>query len=203
MPKTPKPKRSVPSPADRPRDAQAQQAARPAFERWLNMPAALEMTVPEKRTFWKGVVVPPELNHVDMDDRGERSGPMTEYGPYFREHGTRVVQNILKAWGVENSWMINRRPDGDMPHITSEGGPEFMLLFKDGLWRYASFRGINGPPWYRCELHGWAGGSGEEAYLQMKLSYKFKHLAAKEEELAALKGEIAAMQARIRELIKG
>lgn len=159
--------------------------------------------MPDKRTFWKGVVVPPELNHVDMSDRGDRSGPMTEYGAYHDHHGAGAIQRIFKAWAVRESWMINRRHDGGMPAVTNDGGPEFMLLFADGLWRYASFRGLNSPPWYRCELHGWAAGSGEEAYLQMRLSYKFKHLAAKEEELADLKGEIAAMQARIRELIKG
>lgn len=153
------------------------------------------------KKFNPGVVIPAGVNTVDMQYRGERSGPLYVYGTYFTDQDAgRCVDAALAAWGVRDRYLVNPGPDGRTPRPTNHGGPCFMLLFADGLWRYASFAGINGPPWFRCELVGYPGPTGEAAHCRMQLEGRRRRLAYKQAEVAETRAEVDRLETRLREL---
>lgn len=112
-----------------------------------------------------------EVNRVDMNENGVRICALSTYG-------TNPVKAVMLAWGVVDSYLINPIISEDTVKRTPEpnwqSGPEYMLLFPDGLWRYASFCGINGPPWARCERDGYAASRGLCAWLKLRIAETIK-----------------------------
>ena len=78
-----------------------------------------------------------------------------------------VSGRVFDAWGVTDYHLLNPvDATGRAPLPGTQGGPRYMLKFPDGMWRYASFCGISGPPWFRCEWQPWAGKDGRHAELR-------------------------------------
>jgi len=140
---------------------------------------------------WKPQVqIPPQLNYADMNERGERSGPLHIYGGPYNQNS---VEEACKAWEVQAKYLINGNHAGKPPEISNASGPEYMLLFKDGLWRHATFRGLNGPPWFRVDFDGYPGVTGEVAYLHYQIHHKKRAHADAKHRLAAIEGELVLL----------
>jgi hypothetical protein len=137
--------------------------------------------------------LPSGVNDVDMKDSGKRWCMLHCYGGPFEQ---RSVEYAMMAWGVKRRWLVNPTSlAGDrVPEITTDGGPEYMMLFGDGKWRYGSFGGLNGPPCASCRWEGYEAPNGEAAYRMMILERKIRHREAKEQEVAALATEIAELK---------
>lgn len=141
--------------------------------------------------------LPRGINAEDMKADGSRWCMMHIYGPPYT-HAT--MMQIMKVWEVKKWWLIARdSTDGvtQMPKITNDGGPEFMLMFADGKWRHASFGGLNGPPCAACWSETWDGPNGEAAYHSMMLARKIRHRESKEREVADLANQIAELKERL------
>ncbi len=141
------------------------------------------------------VDVPLTLSTLDMNERGERSGPMDLYGPPYRKE---TIAKICKAWEVVDSYCTNPGIADAPPEITNASGPRYMLLFKDSVWRYASFGGLNGPPWFHCEFTGIHQDSeecytGELAWLYRRAVAKVVLAKSKIDELARINMETAEL----------
>lgn len=138
--------------------------------------------------------LPKGLNDVDMDCRGERRIAMVAYG---NPTDLKTIDLILRAWGVTKKWLVN--PTGllsnnGVPEITRDGGPEYMLLYGDGKWRYAKFGGCNGPPWTYAPFTAYDGPNGETAYCRMILGQYEKRLVSVRQELAATEAEVEKLK---------
>lgn len=144
--------------------------------------------------------LPPGMPANDMDAAGDRSGPLEAYGP---PNADETVERVLAAWGVRGRYLVNPATGGRPPRPDRAGGPIYMLLFADGLWRYASFIGVNGPPWFWCR---WAGGvkaaNGEAAYVEMKLVAKILNRRTIEQSLRDLDREIIELRGQLAEANK-
>jgi hypothetical protein len=137
--------------------------------------------------------LPKGVNDVDMNERGERRGSLAGYGNPYEQQS---VYAAMRAWGVQKWWLINHRATvtvNGLPRISNDGGPRYMLLFPDGKWRYATFGGLNGPPWFYCPWEGWEAPNGETAHLQMLLDRKI-------DQRATLLAQVTAAEAAIVEL---
>lgn len=137
--------------------------------------------------------LPKGVNDADMNERGERRGSMAGYGNPFDQ---KTVYTILREWGVRTRWLINHTglvTNDGVPTISTSGGPEYMLLFPDGQWRYARFGGMNGPPWFYCPWQGWASPNGETAYLHMRLDQKIAQRESLLEQVKAAEAEIVEL----------
>lgn len=151
--------------------------------------------------------LPKGLNDVDMNDRGERSGPVEIYGNAYE---ARSCYNAMKAWGVVAHHLLNPRPEWTQakteldrtPNPSKEGGPTFMLKFADGKWRYASFRGINGPPWFRVAWEGVEAPNGEAAHLMQQLESAIERRKNLENEVAQQANRVAELKAQLAEAMK-
>lgn len=141
--------------------------------------------------------LPKGVNDVDMNESGQRSGPLDAYGDPYK---LSTVYAILKAWGVVKVWLVNHTDsvlrDG-FPTPTREGGPVFMALFPDGKWRYARFGGINGPPWSYCPWGGWEAPNGQAAYLTMVLEIAREKKANLENAVAVVATEVAEITMKL------
>lgn len=153
--------------------------------------------------------LPEGVNAVDMNDRGERSGPVDIYGNAYE---ARSCYAAMRAWGVVAHHLLNPVPEYKQwpgmteeqktPNPTREGGPTFMLKFADGKWRYASFRGISGPPWFRVAWEGVEAPNGEAAYLMQQLESAVERRKNLEAEVAAQANRVAELKAQLAEAMK-
>lgn len=145
---------------------------------------------------------PKGLNTVNMSNNGIRTGPLSMYGS---ANAQESVTEAMQAWDVRAHWLAN--PTGllandGIPKITSEGGPSYMLLFGDNKWRFASFAGMNGPPWMYCESAGWAAPNGQAAWLMRRLAGKIKQRETLEEQVRNAGNEIADLKGLLSEAMK-
>lgn len=141
--------------------------------------------------------LPKGLNAVDMDCRGERRISVVSYGNPFEQ---RTIDAMLKAWGVTKKWLVNptglQSNDG-VPTIATYGGPEYMLLYGDGKWRYAKFGGCNGPPWSYAPFEAYDGPNGETAYCRMILQQFEKKLERDRQELVRTEAQVEKLKADV------
>lgn len=140
--------------------------------------------------------LPAGMNAEDMKEDGSRWIMLQHVGP----DSIATVMQIMRAWNVKKWWLINKVATtvGDgVPKLTNDSGPEYMLLFADGKWRYASFGGINGPPCASCRWEGHEAPNGESAYRLRLLERKIQHRVDAEAKVAQLANEIAEMKAKL------
>lgn len=146
--------------------------------------------------------LPLGVNDRNMNERGERSGPLSIYGNEFDQ---KSVYAAFEAWGVVSYYLTNKTTsfmyDG-IPTISREGGPRYVLLFGDGKWREASFGGINGPPWFRCGWEGVEAPNGEAAHLMFQLERRIKNRESLEVELKNTSNDVAELKARLASAMK-
>lgn len=143
--------------------------------------------------------LPQGMNHVDMDSRGDRNGAMTDYGYYGGENQNSVLDRIFAVWGVTDAYLINPAFNEVMPKISTDGGPCFMLKFGDGKWRYASFHGLNGPPWYRCSYEpAYEAPTGAIANFKRRIEQKTQHVESVKAHLQQLEQELAELVVTMR-----
>lgn len=128
--------------------------------------------------------MPDGLNDVDANvyeggSQGQRSCFLSDYGwPMKGPVGDdKVLRLIFKAWGVGDAYDIDLADGGRSREITNCSSRHYMLRFADGLWRFASFGGLNGAPMGHCELEGWPGKTGQEAHVRMLLDAQERNLA--------------------------
>jgi hypothetical protein len=141
--------------------------------------------------------LPKGLNSVDMDCRGERRIPMANYGNAFE---LKTVDAILKAWGVTKKWLVNPtglQKNNGTPDISTYGGPEYMLLYSDGKWRYAKFGGCNGPPWTYAPYTSYDAPNGETAYCLMILKQFESKLESVKQELKSTEAEVTKLRSDV------
>lgn len=143
------------------------------------------------------VKIPPELNTTDMNERGERAGPVSAYGD---PNNPETLRAVFRAWGVTDSWPVNPAPDGGAPPITCDGGASYVLRFGDGKWRRASFGGRDGTPWCRCDFEGVRAPSGEIAHVMLQILAKSDQAMRLWDELRAAEAELGALYERRRTL---
>ncbi len=146
--------------------------------------------------------LPPGMNAEDMKEDGKRSGPLDIYG---KDNAQSSVYKAFKAWNVQEHYLVN--PTGmsindGIPTITREGGPSYVLLFADKKWRYASFGGINGPPWFSCKWDGVEAPNGLAAWLMMKIEAKKGIRANLENEVKIATTELLALEAALAEAMR-
>lgn len=116
--------------------------------------------------------LPKGLNAVDMCPNGTRFTLVDNYSDDAAHSRVISFNRICVAWDIVDMFLINPIPGPNRitPSITHQDGPEYMMLFKDEMWRYASFKGINSEPAARCEWEGVIASSGLAAWLKREIS---------------------------------
>lgn len=158
-----------------------------------------------KDTSRRKVVPPPGLNDVDMNERGERSGPLANYGTEF-DKPNLLLKRVFDAWEVKEAYLVNGYQSYDgpcTPKITSESGPAYMLRFGDGKWRFARFAGLNGPPWSYCPADGFEGKTGREAWLRYLIAIAEGTLHHAERALEPSRRKLGTLRADLELHLKG
>lgn len=145
--------------------------------------------------------LPAGVNAADMRSSGERSGPLSQYGPWgTAEVAKATIGRVFDAWGVTDYHLLNPvDATGRAPLPGTQGGPRYMLKFPDGMWRYASFCGISGPPWFRCEWQPWAGKDGRHAELRRDRFFAQKHVDTALARLEDARRDLDAIEAILKE----
>lgn len=139
---------------------------------------------------------PKGMNTEDMKADGSRWCMLQHVGPAT---SVDTVLRVMRSWDVKKWWVANKiaYASEPFPKPSNDGGPEFMLLFGDGKWRYASFGGINGPPCASCRWEGFEAPNGEAAYHMMVLERKIRHRVDAEAKVTALANEIADLKTKL------
>ena len=147
--------------------------------------------------------LPKGANTVDMQPNGNRSGPVSNYGPPT----LTTVLNILKAWNVKERYSLDGYLDElktklRIVHPSNDSGPRFMILCDDNRWRYASFRGINGPPWIHCPFESFEAPNGHIAYLMLRKRGQQAHLEHLQAKVSDCLNEIGEIDNELEEALK-
>jgi hypothetical protein len=137
-------------------------------------------------------------NKVDVNPDGRRSGPLADYG---NPRNPATVDAVLLAWGVKDRYLLNPAVGGKPPEVTYAGGPWYMLLFDDGLWRKATFQGINGPPWFSCDAEGVEAATGEIAWLYVRIATAEENVRAAERRLAEGRERLTGLRVSLAEAL--
>ena len=110
------------------------------------------------------------MNNTDMSNlgSGRRWCMMRNYGEQGKDPAdAKRVNEIIKAWGATAQFDIDNFQNDKPNAVTNNTSRHFLLLFDDGLWRQASFGGLNGPPCASCCAEGIRAPTGRIAWLVM------------------------------------
>jgi hypothetical protein len=124
-----------------------------------------------------------------------KPGPVGAYACPYGDGGRQCLKLIFEDWGVQDHYLVNPAPGGKPPEVSRDGGPKYMLrLSHDGRWHYASFQGLNGPPWTHIDDEGVEAPTGEIAWLRLRVENQRRQVESTQNELVNHQAVLADLE---------